>query len=479
MRWVVILVMCALAEAQVCRLSVAGLNQNRKAMGPIHAECPPTVHSPPFGNWGVTSNFGQKLDGHQFQGWCHDTPVCDNDGNCSTQCRDGWYEWNSCTDNRQWAPPNCSLFNAVNCTQQTSVTGVNVHGSRTIDVTVRCPTDTNGDGSADQGGCADAQVYRSGTNFMSLYELDPGTTDELIQTIYFPEVVLNLNCTPWRCDPAGSEWLEPAFYDSPTSPATVYSQLAVVVNSAVFVDTSRSCQAVGPSLRAVSGASYLPLVAPESIVALFGDGLSAETRSAPSPILPTELAGTRVTITDANGATHMAPLFFVSPEQVNILAPRAVALGAAQIVVSRNDTVTSRGTVTFRDAAPGLFSADASGSGVAAATAVRIDANGQQTPVAVFTCSPGCTAVPIDLGAPGDRVYLSLYGTGIRRQPNAARPTIGGIAVEALYAGPQTQYPGLDQVNFLLPQALRGRGTVQILVDQPGARSNIVMIRVR
>ena len=99
----------ALLHGQVCRLSVAGLNQSRRVMGPVHAECPDeVVHTAPFGNWGVTSNYGQKGDSHQFDGWCHDTRTCSNSGSCQISCTNGWYEWNSCTDDALFRPPNCS-----------------------------------------------------------------------------------------------------------------------------------------------------------------------------------------------------------------------------------------------------------------------------------------------------------------------------------------------------------------------------------
>jgi len=468
-------------QAQVCRLSVAGLNRSRIVNGPVHAECPPTIHTPPFGNWGVASNFGNKANGHQFQGWCRESQVCDNNGNCSVQCRDGWYEWNSCTDVTQWAAPNCSLYNADECTRQRSSTGVNVHGSRTIDLPVRCPTDTNQDGVADEGGCADASIYRSGNNFMSLYELDPGTTDELIQTVYFPEVVLTLECDQWGCSPAGSEWLEPAFYDSPSTPAKVYAQFAAVVNSATFVDTSRTCRAVGPTLQVVSGASYVARVAPQSFVTLFGTGLSAETASSTSPFLPTELGGTRVAITDAAGGTHMAQLSYVSPSQVNLVLPASVPVGNARIAVTRSDTVSSNGTTQISDVAPALFSADATGSGVAAAVAVRVSSEGTQTVVPAYSCSvgAGCTAIPMDLGTASDQLYLSLYGSGIRRRPADVRVTIGGVVAQVAYAGSQPTYPGLDQVNVLVPATLRGRGTVQVVLQQSGAAANIVQIALQ
>ena len=66
-------------RGQTCRVSVAGLNRARKVTGAVHAECPQdVVHSPPFGNWGVCSNYGSKHDGHQFDGWCHEAVICDN-----------------------------------------------------------------------------------------------------------------------------------------------------------------------------------------------------------------------------------------------------------------------------------------------------------------------------------------------------------------------------------------------------------------
>ncbi|HYO80528.1 MAG TPA: hypothetical protein VES20_03935 [Bryobacteraceae bacterium] len=466
-------------QGQVCRISVTGLNQNRRVAGPVSAECPPTLHTTPFGNWGVTSNFGQKNDGRQFEGWCRETRVCDNEGNCSTQCRDGWFEWNSCTTHRQWAPRNCTLFNHADCTQQSSPTGLNVHGNRTVDIGVRCPTDTNGDRKADGGGCADAAIYRSGVNFMSLYEMDPGTTDDLIQTVYYPEAVMNLDCNAWGCTGAVSSWLEPNFYDSPATPAIVYAQLAVRIDSAVFVDTSRACAAVSPTLKVLSGANYVERVAPDSVASIFGDALSTETRSAPSVVLPTDLGGVTVTVTDSAGVQRSAPLAFVSATQVNMLVPATTAIGQATVSVRRGDNITSTGTMRVNDVAPGLISANASGSGVASATAVRINAAGQQSPLTVFRCAAQCTAVPIDVASHPDSVYLSLYGSGLRRQPTEAKVVIGGTTVQPVYAGPQGEYAGLDQINVLVPRSLRGRGLVEIVIDQGGVRSNAVTVAVQ
>jgi uncharacterized protein (TIGR03437 family) len=481
-----LVVACVLAggtlHAQICRVSVAGLNRNRAVMGPVNVECPPSIHTAPLGNWGVSSNFGTKQNGQQFQGWCNNSRVCDNRGTCWTDCRDGWFEWNSCTSNALYSAPNCTLYNDANCTRQVTTTGVNVHGTRISDVVVRCPVDTNGDGTADEGGCLDAAVYRSGTNYMSLYELDPGTTDELVQTIYFPEVVMQMPCDVWGCRAIGSEWLKPAFYDSPAEPARVTAEFAALVNFAVFLDNNRGCRAVAPAPAVLSSASYAGgAVAPDSLVTLFGRGLATSSSSAATTNLPVELAGTRVNVTDSAGVTRAAGLYFASPDQVNLILPAGTAEGAARLVVSRADTVSASSTFMVANVAPAVFTANADGRGVAAATAVRVSRAGQ-TAVAVFRCDGGpgsCVAEPMDLGSEGERLFVSLYGTGLRRAPGALRAFAGGLPLVVQFAGAQGQYPGLDQINLEIPAALRGVGVVEIELEQEGTRSNRVVLSFR
>jgi uncharacterized protein (TIGR03437 family) len=41
-----------------------------------------------------------------------------------------------------------------------------------------------------------------------------------------------------------------------------------------------------------------------------------------------------------------------------------------------------------------------------------------------------------------------------------------------LYAGPQPEFDGLDQINVALPIALRGSGEVDVVVRANGALSN-------
>jgi uncharacterized protein (TIGR03437 family) len=56
-----------------------------------------------------------------------------------------------------------------------------------------------------------------------------------------------------------------------------------------------------------------------------------------------------------------APLFYVSMDQVNLQVPAGTTSGAAQVAVTRSDSVVSRGTVQIAAVTPGLFAANANG----------------------------------------------------------------------------------------------------------------------
>jgi len=210
--------------AQTCWLSVAGLNQNRFVWGPVNVECGweeyGCWHSPPFGNWGVTSNYGQKQDSAQFQGW---------------KPKDSKMQWNSCTSG--YPPPSCDYYNWNACTQQRDWYTVNVHGTKGVTIQVTCPRDTNGDGQCDTGGCKDVYTYGEWTNWMTLYELDPPGfppwcgTDDLVETLYFPTTYVYLTCNVGWCSAAQTAW------QAPTSGWVTSAQMAMLVNYGFYQDS--------------------------------------------------------------------------------------------------------------------------------------------------------------------------------------------------------------------------------------------------
>jgi uncharacterized protein (TIGR03437 family) len=234
----------------------------------------------------------------------------------------------------------------------------------------------------------------------------------------------------------------------------------------------------------VSAASYAgPEVGSESIVTAFGNNLAASSQTATALPLPVTLAGTTVRVRDSAGVEQYAPLFFVSPAQINYQIPPGLAYGPALITITNNSGAVFTGSVQIVNAAPGLFAANASGQGLAAAVVLRIKADGAQVyePVARFDSAQNrFVAAPIDLSDPSDQVFLLLFGTGIRNRSSLASVSvkIGGVDAEALYAGAQGGFVGLDQVNARLPRSLSGRGEVDVVLTVDGKTTNIVRIGI-
>jgi uncharacterized protein (TIGR03437 family) len=245
----------------------------------------------------------------------------------------------------------------------------------------------------------------------------------------------------------------------------------------------------GRGITNVRAASYVgPDVAGDSIASAFGVDLAAEIAAAVTTPLPESLAGTSVAITDSKGVTKAASLFFVSPTQVNYLLPNGLAEGLAQVTITNRNGIVSRGVLQIAPIAPSVFTADASGKGWAAADVVRVRSNGQQYWERTFrfdASSNQAVGWPIDLGPErgkdSDRVYLILYGTGLRQRASLSQVKVklGEMYVPVEYAGAQGSYAGLDQINALIPRQLMGRGAVTVEVLVNGQAANPVKIQLR
>jgi uncharacterized protein (TIGR03437 family) len=227
-----------------------------------------------------------------------------------------------------------------------------------------------------------------------------------------------------------------------------------------------------------SAAAPSSAVAPNSLASLYGANLAPGVAQASAQPLPLALGGVTLSVTDAAGATRAAPLVYVSPRQINFVVPDGTAPGLATLVVAGQTF-----TVAVQPVAPTLFSMNGAGSGVAAATAIMVQAANPllQSPVPVFQCAESnCASVPIVLGV-DTPVYVSFFGTGIRNRSSLANVvvTIDGISVPVLYAGPAPGFTGLDQVNAGLVLSLRGSGESNVVLTVDGQAANTVTINVQ
>jgi uncharacterized protein (TIGR03437 family) len=238
------------------------------------------------------------------------------------------------------------------------------------------------------------------------------------------------------------------------------------------------------TLTTVSAANYRESVAREAIVAAFGAGLASKTESASTLPLPATLSGVNVKLRDSQNIERTAPLFFVSPLQINFLIPKEVASGTAAITVESNGNAIAAGTVTISEVAPAIFTADASGTGAPAALILRVRPDGTQIyePVAEYDTALQRFALrPIDVSVQSGQAYLILYGTGIRyrsAQENV-RVQVAEAEAQVVFANAQGDLVGLDQVNALLPASLAGKNETDVVLTVDGRPSNIVRLSVR
>jgi uncharacterized protein (TIGR03437 family) len=196
------------------------------------------------------------------------------------------------------------------------------------------------------------------------------------------------------------------------------------------------------------------------------------------------LGGISLKVTDSAGMERLAPLFFVSPGQINYLMPPGAANGPATLMVTNGAGPVASGAAQIFSVAPGLFTANSSGQGVPAGFALRVKADGSQSfePVAQFDSTQNrFVPAPIDLGTGADQVFLALYGTGLRFRSSlsAVNCVIGGSSNEVLYADAAPGFVGLDQVNVRLSRTLIGRGAVDVALSVDGKAANTVRIRIR
>jgi uncharacterized protein (TIGR03437 family) len=229
------------------------------------------------------------------------------------------------------------------------------------------------------------------------------------------------------------------------------SQAGNTVFSAATPVTQVFAVTGGPRVTSVSNAASYSVgrLAPSSYGVLFG----------------TSLTDAVVTLRDASGVMHALQLIFAGATQINFIVPADVASGPAALIVA---TVSGSAEfpVTIAATAPGLFSANGTGQGLAAAQALIVN---NDKSVTTLTVADGL--IPVRSGTD---IYLVLYGTGIRGHGSEVLATLAGRPVEVLYAGPQGAFPGLDQVNLKVPLSVASAGNVEIRLTVDGTAANAV-----
>jgi uncharacterized protein (TIGR03437 family) len=243
--------------------------------------------------------------------------------------------------------------------------------------------------------------------------------------------------------------LASAFFSPASGPPPLHN------GAAIFFNLSQ----LSALLNVVSAADFSEgPMAPHSIASAFGKHLALSTASGIPPLLPTTLGGASVSVQDQTGVVNQAEIYYASPGQVNFVLPAGLEAGTATVTIKNTDGQPASSEIQIGPA-PKIFLADP--SGIPVGYAVRVGADNVQTVEPIFTTQGGqVQEVPIDVST-GD-VYLILFGTGFDVPPFGAGVRIGTQGLTASYAGPQAQFPGVDQLNVLLPESLAGTGRASV-----------------
>jgi uncharacterized protein (TIGR03437 family) len=216
-------------------------------------------------------------------------------------------------------------------------------------------------------------------------------------------------------------------------------------------------------------------VAPGSLVSIFGSGFASALQSGDTVPLSTVLNGTSVSF---NGI--LAGLDFVSSGQINAQVPwnalPSGASGTVTVMVTGPSGASAPMSVQIAPYSPGIYSIPP-GAGYA----VAINADGSIA--APAGAIPGFPTHPAQVGD-----ALVVYANGLGpvniADPNGAasldttRTTvtmpvvlIGGKSAQVLFSGLTPQFPGVNQLNVVVPQVSIGN-SVSIQVQEGGITSS-------
>jgi len=174
--------------------------------------------------------------------------------------------------------------------------------------------------------------------------------------------------------------------------------------------------------------------------------------------VPVSLAGTRVLF-----GGQAAPLLYVSAGQIGAIVPYSVTgRETVDVVVDANGVRSDPLTVKVAAAVPGLFTADASGKGQAAALNQDATVNSRAQ-----AAKPGDVVV---LYGTGEGRVVPNGEDGVLTGPDTPRPlqavqvTIGGKDAAVLYAGAAPGLvAGVFQVNVRIPADVSGDAVPVVL----------------
>jgi uncharacterized protein (TIGR03437 family) len=231
----------------------------------------------------------------------------------------------------------------------------------------------------------------------------------------------------------------------------------------------------GGVVNAASGAAG---VAPGAWISIYGSNFSTAARALAASDLvdntmPTTLGGVGAQV---NGKAAFVQ--YVSPTQLNVLAPADSGAGTVAVSVTNAAGSSNAVTTTLQAVLPGLSAgsgnyvravrypdnAIVNGTGAAEPGYTTVAGAKAGDAIALYGTGFGPTASPVAVG---------VEFTGAYQTTNAVTVTIGGLPAQVLWAGLIS--PGLYQINIIVPAASAEDQAVVATVASVASQSGVLL----
>lgn len=290
--------------------------------------------------------------------------------------------------------------------------------------------------------------------------------------------------------------------------ATQINDAGQIVGSGIFTDSDGNTEqhaflltpaTNGPSITSVEGAAFstppVTTISPNGVFTIFGSKLAAATTYLSSSDivndqLPPNLGGTCV-----ESGTSKWALSFVSPGQINVVAGAPASLPITARLNTPVTVVTNCGTANEVASAAVMvpetavspeflyFLENSTGENPVAAieqSGAYVGAPGLLAGATFTTAKAGdvLTAFGVGWGPTTSNAVPGTIATAAASLTSSYSLTLGGMSVQATYAGLSPQAAGLYQINFTVPSGVPAGNQALVLTVDSVATSPTAYIAI-
>lgn len=225
----------------------------------------------------------------------------------------------------------------------------------------------------------------------------------------------------------------------------------------------------------VNAAGFSPFgnpISPGEFITIFGSGLANSSASSTTLPFPTTLGGVQVLINNV-----AAPLYVVSPNQLNALVPYSTIGATASVVVNNNGKSSSAVNVPLGRTAPGIFTIPSGGVGPGAILHANYSLVNGASPakrgetVLLYMTGLGAVSPAVRDGVAAPANPLSVVSASVNVY-------IGGQPATVLFKGLAPFFAGLYQLNITIPKLSPTGLSVPLSIDTGDAFHDQVDIAI-